>query len=314
MAFAVETRDLTKRFGDLTAVNRLNLHVASGAVHGFLGPNGAGKTTTIKMLVGLLQPDSGSARILGEEVTGDDPAVQQRLGYMPELPRFPKHLTGRELLDVYGRMYGMTAQQLRDEIPRLLDLVGLRGRGRSRIGEYSKGMQQRLGIAQALLNDPELLILDEPTIGLDPVGMVEVRDIIQSIVKEGTTVFLSSHLLHEVQQICSHVTILNRGVALASGTMTEVANKLTKASTLHVEVMGLNAALVEGIQQLAFVSEVRRDDQRLTIVLNTADDVRSQLSQLITQGNGIIVHMVQRGRDLEDVFLQLITESEGRRT
>jgi ABC-2 type transport system ATP-binding protein len=310
MEFAVETRDLVKSYGDITAVNALNLQVESGAVHGFLGPNGAGKTTTIKILVGLLRPDSGSAYILGEEVIGDDPMVRQRVGYMPELPRFPRHLTGYELLDVYGRMYGLRSQQLRDAIPRLLDLVGLSDQGGRRIGEYSKGMQQRLGIAQALLNSPEVILLDEPTIGLDPVGMVEVRDLIQSIVKEGTTVFLSSHLLHEVQQICSHVTIINRGISIASGTLAEVTNKLTTTPILYVEVIGLHNALVDALHALTCVANVQREGQHLTITLNTSEDVRSQISQLITQQGGVIIQMIQRGNELEDVFLQLIIESE----
>ena len=312
MVLAVETFDLTKRFGTLTAVDMLNLRVESGSVHGFLGPNGAGKTTTIKILVGLLRADSGRVRILGADVTGDDPEVRQRLGYMPELPKFPKHLTGLELLEVYGRMYGMSRQQLGNDVPQLLDKVGLSGRGGSHIGEYSKGMQQRLGIAQALLDDPELIILDEPTIGLDPVGMVEVRDLIKSIVKKGTTVFLSSHLLYEVQQICSHVTIINRGVSLASGTLEEVSNKLTGKTTLHLEVVGLKELTVDAIRRMPFVVEVLRNGQRLTIELSTTDDVRHQISQTITEMGGIIVHMVQTGRDLEDVFLQLISQSEAR--
>jgi len=141
---------------------------------------------------------------------GDKPRIRERIGYMPELPKFPKHLTGEELLDVYGRMYNIPKETRRKRIPELLKMVGLEGRGRDRIGKYSKGMQQRIGIAQALLNDPELVILDEPSIGLDPVGMVEVRDMVKEIVKGGQTVFFSSHLLAEVQQICDHVSIINK--------------------------------------------------------------------------------------------------------
>jgi ABC-2 type transport system ATP-binding protein len=311
LEYAVETVDLTKRFGNITAIDQLNLQVDAGSIHGFLGPNGAGKTTTMKILVGLLRPDRGRVKILGKDVLGDDPEVRQRLGYMPELPKLPKHLTGQELLEVYGRMYGMRGQQLRETVPRLLEWVGLSERGRNRIGEYSKGMQQRLGIAQALLNNPELIILDEPTIGLDPVGMVEVRDLIKAIVKEGVTVFLSSHLLHEVQQICSHVTIINRGVSLASGTLEEVSNQLTRAPTLHLEVIDLNDSAIEGIKRMPFVDEVLREGQCLTIVLNTLDDMRRLISQTVTERGGVIIHMVQRGRDLEDTFLQMVSKSEG---
>src|SRR6266849_8663154 len=198
----IEIQNLTKSYGKLVAVNKLNLMVEPKQIHGFLGPNGAGKTTTIKMLVGLLRPDSGSIKILGEDAAGDRPGIRRRFGYMPELPKFPKHLTGIELLDIYGRMYGMSKEERKQRVPELLKMVGLEGRGKDRVGHYSKGMQQRVGIAQALLNDPELVILDEPSIGLDPVGMVEVRDMVKDIVKRRKTAYLSSHLLADVQQIC----------------------------------------------------------------------------------------------------------------
>src|SRR5437016_14065969 len=156
---------------------------------------------------------------------GDKPKSRRRIGYMPELPKFPKHLTGEELLDVYGRMYGMSKEERKKKSAELLKMVGLEGRERDKIGKYSKGMQQRIGIAQALLSDPELVILDEPSIGLDPIGMVEVRDMVKGIVKGGQTVFFSSHLLAEVQQICDHVSIINNGNMLFTGTLDEIASK-----------------------------------------------------------------------------------------
>src|SRR5260370_24520774 len=168
----IQTQNLTKSYGSRVAVNHLSLTVEAKQVHGFLGPNGAGKTTTIKMLVGLLTPDSGSLKSLGVDAAGDKAKIRQRIGCMPELPKFPKHLTGEELLDVYGRMYGMSKEERKQRIPELLKMVGLAGRGHDKIAKYSKGMQQRIGIAQALLSDPELGILDEPSIGLDPGGMV----------------------------------------------------------------------------------------------------------------------------------------------
>jgi len=308
--FSVETFGLTKRFGSITAVDMLDLRVGSNSIHGFLGPNGAGKTTTIKILVGLLRADSGRVRILGKDVRGDDPRVRQSVGYMPELPKFPRHLTGQELLETYGRMYGLSQSQLRKDVPRLLETVGLTGRGKSRISGYSKGMQQRLGVAQALLSDPELLILDEPSIGLDPVGMVEVRDLIKSIAGHGRTVLLSSHLLYEVEQMCTHVTIMNRGVSLASGTIGEITRSLSGKTSLDIEVVNMNNSVEEAIRRMPFVSDLARKDRHLTVLLQTKDDVRSQISQSITSNGGIIVHMVQRGNDLESVFLQLISKSE----
>jgi len=297
---------LTKRYGRLTAVDKLSLNVSANTIHGFLGPNGAGKTTTIKVLVGLLKPDEGEARIFGEEVSGDKADVKLKIGYMPELPKFPKHLKGSELLDIYGRMYGLSEQQRRDELPKLFDSVGLKGRENDLIGKYSKGMQQRLGIAQALLSEPELVILDEPSLGLDPVGMVEVRELIKGVVKAGMTVFLSSHLLFEVQQVCSHVTIINRGVALVSDTIENVSHKIKGPATLQIEVAKLTKTVVENLRKLPFVTDVKTENNKLNISLGTQDDVRPQVSETITGSGGTIISMNLTGQSLEDVFVQLI--------
>jgi len=311
MEYAIETSGLTKRYGSLTAVNKLDLKVERNTIHGFLGPNGAGKTTTIKVLVGLLKPDEGVVKVLGQEVRGDRPDVRLRMGYMPELPKFPKHLKGWELLDIYGRMYGMTEQERKEQIPKLLEMVGLKGRERDLVGKYSKGMQQRIGIAQALLNEPELVVLDEPSLGLDPVGMVEVRELVKGIAKEGVTVFVSSHLLFEVEQICSHVTIIHRGISLVSDTLQNVSNKLSGPATLQVEVAKLSDAIVENVKKLPFVSNLSQDGNTLIIELKTRDDVRPQVSQEITKSGGVIVSMSLKRQALEEVFMQLIVKSNG---
>ena len=247
---------LTKSYGSQVAVNRLNLTVEAKQIHGFLGPNGAGKTTTIKMLVGLLTPDSGSLKILGMNAAGDKPKIRQRIGYMPELPKFPKHLTGEELLDVYGRMYGMSKEERKQRTAELLKMVGLAGRGHDKIAKYSKGMQQRIGIAQALLSNPELVILDEPSIGLDPVGMVEVRD----IVKGGQTVFFSSHLLAEVQQICDHVTIINNGLTLFTGTLEDIATVAMPSRRLVLEVQKASDSILQALEALPFATVEAKDN------------------------------------------------------
>ena len=310
MSQAIETVNLVKRYGRLTAVDKLNLNVSANTIHGFLGPNGAGKTTTIKVLVGLLKPDEGEARIFGERVSGDKPDVRLKIGYMPELPKFPKHLKGTELLDIYGRMYGLSQQQRRDELPQLFEQVGLKGRENDQIGKYSKGMQQRLGIAQALLGEPELVILDEPSLGLDPVGMVEVRELIKGVLKEGMTVFLSSHLLFEVQQVCSHVTIINRGIALVSDTIENVSHKIKGPTTLQIEVTKLTKTLVENLKKLPFITDVKTENNKVNITLGTQDDVRPQVSETITSSGGTIVSMNLIGQSLEDVFVQLVGKAE----
>jgi ABC-2 type transport system ATP-binding protein len=308
---AIETINLTKRYGSLTAVNKLNLRVEKNAIHGFLGPNGAGKTTTIKVLVGLLKPDEGTMRVLGQEVRGDRADVRLNMGYMPELPKFPKHLKGWELLDIYGQMYGMNTQDRREQIPKLLETVGLKGREKDFIGKYSKGMQQRLGIAQALLNEPELVILDEPSLGLDPVGMVDVRELVKEIAKEGMTVFISSHLLFEVEQICSHVTIIHHGVSLVSDTLQNVSSKFSGPTILQVEVAKLSDVTIQKVKELPFVSNVSEDGNTLMIELKTRDDVRLQVSQEITNSGGVIVSMSLKGPTLEEVFMQLVTKPGG---
>jgi len=306
LEFAIETTDLTKRYGSLVAVSKLDLKVKADIIHGFLGPNGAGKTTTIKILVGLLKPDSGSVSVLGQELGWDKPDVRSRIGYMPELPRLPKHLKGRELLDIYGRMYGMTKEERKKQIPKLLDMVGLKERGNDLIGKYSKGMQQRLGMAQALLNEPELVILDEPSLGLDPVGMVEVREIMQGMAKEGVTIFLSSHLLHEVEQVCTHVTIINKGVAVTSGTLEQISAKVKGPVTIEAEVDKLSKAVINKVKELPFVTDVSKDGKKLLVKVKTRDDVRSQVSQTITAEGGIVISMNLKGKSLEDAFMDLV--------
>ena len=314
MDYAIETTDLTKCFGSLTAVNKLNLKVEKNTIHGFLGPNGAGKTTTIKILVGLLKPTEGSVKVLGQEVQVDDADSRLGIGYMSELPKFPKHLKGAELLDIYGRMYGMSQQQRAEQIPKLIDMVGLKGRENDLIGKYSKGMQQRIGIAQALLNSPELVILDEPSIGLDPVGMVDVRELVKTISKEGMTVFLSSHLLFEVEQICDHVTIINKGSVLASDTLQNVSGMISESPMIHVELVNLSDAVIAAVKSLTFVSGTWKTGNTLLIQVSTRDDVRAQVSKVVTGAGGVIVGMSQKASNLEDVFLQLITKDQGGKT
>ena len=310
MDYAIETADLTKCFGTLTAVNKLNLKVQSNTIHGFLGPNGAGKTTTIKILVGLLRPTSGSVKVLGQEVHVDDADSRLNIGYMPELPKFPKHLKGAELLDIYGRMYGMTQQERTDQIPKLIELVGLKGRENDLIGKYSKGMQQRIGIAQALLSNPELVVLDEPSIGLDPVGMVEVRELVKTISKEGMTVFLSSHLLFEVEQLCDHVTIINTGSMLVSDTPQNISHQLGPAM-MHIELVDISAPVIAAVKQLPFVSGTWKTENTLIVQVNTYNDVRAQVSQAVTHEGGVIIGMSQKNATLEDIFIQLVTKNQG---
>jgi ABC-2 type transport system ATP-binding protein len=208
-------------------------------------------------------------------------------------------------------MYGMTSQQRAEQIPKLIALVGLKGRENDFIGKYSKGMQQRIGIAQALLNYPDLVVLDEPSIGLDPVGMVEVRELVKEISKEGMTVFLSSHLLFEVEQICDHVTIINKGAMLASDTLQNVSGTLAGPAMIHLDIDNLTPGLVSAVKSLPFVSEVFNEGAHLSVRINSHEDVRAKVSKEITGAGGVIVGMSQKTSSLEDVFIQLIGKDNG---
>ena len=224
MENVIEMKDLVVRFfagrGTVEALGGLNLNVASGSVVGFLGPNGAGKTTAIHVLLGFIRPTSGSARIFGKDAGIS--IARERIGYLPEYPVTYGFLSGRELLTMTGRLFLMDRKQLGTAVERVLSLVGLGQAADRRIATYSRGMTQRIGLAQALINNPDLLILDEPTGGLDPVGRADIRKIITNLRAEGKTIFFSSHELSEVELVCDHVAILAKGMLVAEGSVSEL--------------------------------------------------------------------------------------------
>jgi ABC-2 type transport system ATP-binding protein len=229
----IQTYDLTKRYKRLTAVDGINFSVAKGEVFGFLGPNGAGKTTTIAMLLGLVRPTAGSAEVLGHDIRRDLSAALRRVGAIVETPAFYPYMTGIDNLRIFARIIGGDVEV---HIPEVLERVDLSGRGMDKVGTYSMGMRQRLGLASALLGDPDLLILDEPTNGLDPAGMQEMRILIRRLAdEEDKTVFLSSHLLHEVEQVCDRVLILNKGQVIAQG---EVKDLLNQVHAVEMRIAG----------------------------------------------------------------------------
>jgi ABC-2 type transport system ATP-binding protein len=306
MDIAIETKGLTKIFGRIIAVDRLDLKVEAGTIHGFLGPNGAGKTTTIKLILGLLKPDSGSIKVLGFDGGGQKIDVRSRIGYMPELPKLPTFLKGRELLEIYGEIYGLSRTDKVNEAKRLLELVGLSDRANDLIAHYSKGMQQRLGLAQALIGDPDLVILDEPSLGLDPVGMVEVREIIKKIASEGRTVFLSSHLLNEVQQVCSHATVINKGMKVIEGSISNLLERLSKPNEVTVELEKVTPEIIKAIRSLSFVEKVNWIGNKAEIFCSKAGDFRVDISRAISDAGGLIIGMRVEERSLEELFLELI--------
>ncbi len=221
MDYAIETISLTKTFADwwgrrkVYAVNDLNLQIKTNEVFGLLGPNGSGKTTTIKMLLGLLHPTQGHALLMGGR--GADPKINARVGFLPEESYLYKYLTPRETLDFYGRLFGLPRSVRKDRIETLLDMVGLKAVATRQVGSFSKGMARRIGLAQALINDPDLLILDEPTTGLDPIGTRQIKDLIINLAKRGKTILLCSHLLADVEDVCDRIAILYGGKVQAIG-------------------------------------------------------------------------------------------------
>ncbi len=220
--FVVETHELTKRYGSILAVDSLSIQVPRGGVFGLLGPNGSGKTTTMSMLLGLVAPTSGTFRLLGHDSNGGLQEALHHVGAIAESPAFYPYLSGRANLQYFQGIIGRGDSR---DIERLLELVGLSSRAHSKFSTYSQGMKQRLGIACAMLGDPDLLFLDEPTNGLDPAGMAEVRDLIRRLSGEGRTVLLSSHLLHEVEQVCDRVAIMSRGRLIAQGAIRDLLRR-----------------------------------------------------------------------------------------
>jgi ABC-2 type transport system ATP-binding protein len=297
--FVLRTRDLSKRYGDrILAVDHLTMRVRRGEVYGFLGPNGAGKTTTLRMLLGLIRPSSGGVRVLG--AAPGAPEGLARLGALVETPTFYPFLSGRDNLRVLARHAGVPEKR----IDAVLDEVELTGRASDRFGTYSLGMKQRLGVAAALLKDPELLILDEPTNGMDAAGMAEMRTFIRSIGKNGRTVLLSSHLMGEVEQVCDRVGVIRDGRLVGEGTLDELRGR----ASLRVRAEPL-ARAERVVGALAPVERVAVVDGRLLL---TADPVAAATINRALVEAGIAVSELRQERpSLEQVFLELTQGGEG---
>jgi ABC-2 type transport system ATP-binding protein len=299
----IRTWGLTKRFGRTTAVDNLTMEVPRGEVFGFLGPNGAGKTTTIAMLLGLVHPTSGGAEVLGCDIRKGLGAALRRTGATIESPAFYPYLSGRDNLRVMALADGGSYARRIDEV---LERVGLGGRGDDPFKAYSMGMKQRLALAAALLNDPEFLILDEPTNGLDPAGIQETRTMLRQMVDEqGKSVFLSSHLLHEVQQVCDRVVIIDRGHVVAQGRVDEL---LRQREAIEVELTEAEVERAESVLgRLGWVQAVRRDGTRLHV---SAPAERSrEVAEALAASRVYPTQLRRVSATLEDLFLTLTRDS-----
>jgi ABC-2 type transport system ATP-binding protein len=300
----IRTTDLTRRFGrrsaPIVAVNRLALHVPRGSVYGFLGPNGAGKTTTIRMLLGLMRPDEGEAFLFDQPLRRKRLSILRRVGALVETPSLYPHLTGWENLEVIRRMIGGTATQ----VGRALNIVRLEKDSGRLVREYSLGMRQRLGLAMTFLTDPELLILDEPTNGLDPAGIREIRELLGELPKrEGVTVFLSSHLLGEVEQIATHIGIINQGRLIFQGTPEELRARQRDQLTLIADRL---PEAQQFLQQSGWQVS-HNGNNHLNIEVNGRSDVALINGQLVRAGLNVYeLRLTQPS--LEDIFLTLTKE------
>ncbi len=300
---AIDTQNLRKVFGDNVAVKSLTLQVRQGEVFGFLGPNGAGKTTSIKMLLGLARPTSGQAQLLGAPL--GDRAARARMGFLPEHFRFHDWLTAEEFLRLHAQLYRMSDERLRARIPELLELVGLTSFQNKQLKTFSKGMLQRVGLAQALLNDPALVFLDEPTSGLDPVGRRLVRDIIRDLKKRGTTVFLNSHLLSEIEITCDRVAFIKHGEVIH---VSELSTLVNGATTVNIRAGGLTPQIVSGLEQWS--KSPRVDGNQVSLTVEDESSLPAIACYLVQQGAQLYALTPQR-LSLEELFIQVVGTDGG---
>jgi ABC-2 type transport system ATP-binding protein len=301
--WAIETDGLTKIFRSLgrkplVAVQDLNLKVPVGSVFGFLGPNGAGKTTTLNLLLGNLRPTRGTGRIFSYPI--GNPEVRRLIGYLPEKFQFHDFLTAEEFLDFHARLLGLPSSVRRQRIDAVLEFVGLQERRRSKVREFSRGMLQRLGIAQALLNEPKLVILDEPTSALDPLGRWEVRNLILRLKEQGVTVFLNSHLLSEVEMTCDAVAILNKGQLVFQGKLDEL---LSEPLELDIRFQNPSPSWRDIAVKWGTVVGVNGD--MLTVRVRTEDAIPDLIAALVSNG-ARLMSVVPKRFSLEDLFVQVI--------
>ena len=305
---AIEARALTKHFGGILALDRLDLVVPQGSIFGLLGPNGAGKTTTIRILTGLARPTAGSASVVGIAVDLDQPELRRRLGYLDQDPRFYSWMKGRELLELVGRLHGLATSELRARVAEMLERTGLTAAAERRIGGYSGGMRQRLGIAQALLHGPQLLFLDEPVSSLDPEGRRDLLALIAGLRGEATVVF-STHVLSDVERICDRIAILDRGRLVTEGPLDELLAaharpiyRLVPAPDQDAQV----AALIDRLRAAPWTTDVSIEHDVVRVAVSDPDAASGEILSFVV-ATGVVLDSFERARPtLEDVFLELV--------
>ncbi|MEJ2732833.1 MAG: ABC transporter ATP-binding protein [Anaerolineae bacterium] len=302
---------LSRHFGEVVAVDHLDLQVYPGEVFGFLGHNGAGKTTTVRLLNGVLAPDSGTARVLELDPLDDGPALRRRTGVLTETPSLDERLTGRENLEIYAELYDVPRSQVRGRVAFLLEAFELDHRADDKVGGYSRGMKQRLALARALLHEPEILFLDEPTAGLDPVATRHVHDMITRLShQEQRTVFLCTHNLTEAQKLCARVAVLEHGRLVALGTPSELARKLGRSQRLEIEVApeGVSTTL-DVLQRTAGMADPTAENGTISVVGAEREAIPDLVAALVEAGVRVY-RITPQEPSLEDVYFALHDEGE----
>ncbi len=305
----IQTQKLVKKYGDFTAVDHLDITVYKGELLGFLGRNGSGKTTTFLMLMGLSLPTSGTAKVAGYDVVKDSKSVRTVTGLLPEGAGYYEDLTAKQNLNYVGQLNDVPRLEREKRVSELLEIVGLAKWADQKVEKFSRGMKQRLGIAEVLMKRPQVAFFDEPTIGLDPLGTKEVRDMIIKLNKEqGITMVLSSHLLHDVQQTCKRVLIIRNGKLIAADTIENLSNKLTSREdmTIEFELTKTGPDLIREIRGIEGVTAVNEENHKLFV--NMDGDKAREVSETITKNNSTILLMKPKEYSLEDIFLSYYEE------
>jgi ABC-2 type transport system ATP-binding protein len=300
----IEVSKITKKYGSITAVDDVSFDISSGEIFGFLGPNGAGKTTLIRILTTLVKPTGGNARVAGHDVVKEEDAVRREIGVVPQAMTSDLDLTGLENMDIYGRFYGMPSTERNERIKYLLGMVGLTSRANDLVATYSGGMRRRLEIARALVHKPEILFLDEPTIGLDPQSRIVIWDFLRML-REGDsmTLFLTTHYMEEAEALCSRVAIIDAGKIIVLGSPEELKSQIPGNDIVSLGVDNLSESLVEGIKNLLFVHKVKTEDNSIRVYVDSGAQNLLMLLEEVKARGGKILSATIHEQSLEDVFI-----------
>ncbi len=308
----IETKELTKNYDGVTVVDRLNLHIRENEIFGLLGPNGAGKTTTILMLLGLTEPASGSAWVFGYNPTREPLKVKRLAGYLPENVGFYNNLTARENLMFIAELNDISRAEANRRIDELLEIVGIGEVANSTVGKFSRGMKQRLGIADALIKNPKVVFLDEPTAGLDPEGINQIIDLIANLPQMGTTVVLSSHQLYQVQRVCHSIGILSKGKTVIEGSLDQLSREALAGGNYRIEVETAqpNPGLIDILNKVPGVRKVEAEGNLLLV--NADSDLRAEIAKAVVQSNTPLIQMKIEEFSLDDVYMKYFKEDQGK--